>query len=264
MARYAESGISSSRVDPYDLFQLFIETREAKSADVGAMARLFIRCFRNDKTARLLYQHDVILPDVFEMLDTYLVDDDTHVRVAWDAYSGDVVGWMSVSLVNSDRGDFFKYCDSTAWVGLQSLHREVEAPVHIDQMRRFDLISRLSEHNGDGQRIHTFPQRLVIRTIAVNPDVAVQEIPEIAYNLINDAREMAKHYDLPLWAQVPENSLGDPEDSFYEMGFDKVGSFEINLNRYASEAHRRQGNWGAQKWTQWVLRRGNWEQGRRW
>lgn len=71
---------------------------------------------------------------------------------------------------------------------------------------------------------------------------------------------------LPLWAQVPQFSLGDLgdlEEIFAEIGFDGVGSFELNLVRYANEEQQRRRDWGVQKWTQWVLRTGNWERGRR-
>lgn len=80
---------------------------------------------------------------------------------------------------------------------------------------------------------------------------------------MDETRDHAQRMDLPLWAQFPQNSLGNLEALFQEIGFAEVGSFELNLTRYTSEEHRRRRNWGYQKWTQWVLRRGNWERGRR-
>ena len=221
------------------------------------MAHLFIKCFRYDRTAQLLYNHDQIWPVVIEMLRTYLNDDYTHVKLAWDSYTDTIVGWTSVSLVDSDPEDYFKYCDSTVWAGRALLRRETGAaghgPMHVDQMRRAALVTELRLHNRDGQRNHAGHHRLVINTLAIHPDVVPYEMPQIAYNLMHDARELAKQEDLPLWAQVPQLSLGDPEDILYEIGFDKVGSFHLELNRYADEEHLRQRNWGIQNWTQWVL-----------
>lgn len=68
---------------------------------------------------------------------------------------------------------------------------------------------------------------------------------------------------LPLWGQFPEYALGDLEELFREIGFAEVGSFELDLNRYANENQRRRGDWGFEKWTQWLLRTGDWERGRR-
>ena len=130
-------------------------------------------------------------------------------------------------------------------------------------MRRRNLITQLREENRNGQNKHIEGQRLVINTFALHPDVFEDEIPEIAYKLMNETRDLAKREGLPLWAQFPQNSLGDLEALFQEIGFAEVGSFDLDLTGYASEELRRMGSWGNQKWMQWVLRKGNWERGRR-
>ena len=268
MSRFAESGVPSSEgIDFTMLPELFLDTRDAKSEDVGAMAHIFIKSFKDDKTAQLLYPHDSIWPVIVEMLRTYLDDDYTRVLVAEDEYTDTVVGWMSVSLVTEDQDDYFKFCDSTVWAGRQLLRRQTQArgqtPLHSDEMKRAALITRLRNCNREGQSRHAAGQRLVINTIALHPDAFEDEIPEIAYKLIDHVRDIAKEGHLPLWAQVPQGSLGDVESLFEEIGCDQVGSFELNLNYYASEGQRRRGTFGPQKWTQWVLRTGNWERGRR-
>ena len=248
MTSYLEYGVDPTGINISDLLELFIQTRDAKSQDVGAMAHIFIKCFNYDKTAQLLYNHDQIWPEVIEMLRTYLNDDYTHVILAWDAYTDTIVGWTSVSLVDTGQDDYFKYCDSTVWAGRQLLRRETGAaghgPMHIDQMKRAALMTLLRLKNRDGQHNHVGHHRLVVNTIAIHPDVIEHEIPQIAYNLMNDARELAKAQDLPLWAQLPHASLGDPEDILDEIGFDIVGSFQLDLNRYANEEQLRRGNWG--------------------
>ena len=276
MSRIPESGVPSSSgiLDFTTLEQLFIVVREAKrDVDVGPMANIFIKSFADDKTAQLLYHRDRIWFVVVEMLRTYLDDDYTHVMVAWDAYSDTIVGWTSVSLVTSDQADYFAFCDSTVWAGRQLLRRDIRnrrgAPLHLDEMRRASLITKLQQQNREGQNRHASAdgqgqgQHLVINTIAIHPEVVEGEIPEIAYKLLDEARDLAKREGLPLYAQVPQNSLGNLETLFEEIGFAEVGNFELNLNRYASEAQSRWRNWGFQAWTQWVLRTGNWERGRR-
>ena len=130
-------------------------------------------------------------------------------------------------------------------------------------MRRRNLITQLREENRNGQNKHIEGQRLVINTFALHPDVFEDEIPEIAYKLMDETRDLAKRKGLPLWAQFPQNSLGDLEALFQEIGFAEVGSFDLDLTGYASEELRRMKYWGNQKWMQWVLREGNWERGRR-
>lgn len=266
MSRYAESGVPSSGVDVTMLQHLLLHTREARREDVGALANIFIRSFRHDKTAQLLYPHDSIWPDVVEMIRTYLLDDYTFLVLAEDEYTDTIVGWTSVSLVAAGVDDYFNYCDSTVWAGRQLLRREArdrgEGPVPVDEMKRAALISKLREHNRDGQNRHADGNRLVINTIAMKPDVFESEIQEIAYRLIDHIRDIAKRERLPLWAQVPKNSLGNLEELYEGTGFAQVGSFELDLNRYTSEEHRRRSNWGVQKWTQWVLRTEIWERGR--
>ena len=272
MSRGRESGVPSSEVDFTMLSQLFLDTRDAKREDIGAMANIFIKAFRDDDTAQLLYPHDSIWPVVVEMLRTYFEDDYTHLVLAWDEYTDTIVGWTSVSLVTADEDDYFKFCDSIVWAGRQLLRREArargQAPMHVDEIKRASLITQLRERNHEGQNRHAGEGRMIlaINTIAVHPDVFGEEIPEIGYKLIDHVRGLAKHHDLPLWAQVPQFSLGvlsDLEEILAEVGFDGVGSFELNLVRYANEEQQRRRDWGLQKWTQWVLRTGNWECGRR-
>lgn len=224
------------------------------------MANIFLKSSEDDDTAQLLYSRDGIWPVIVEMLRNYLADDYTHVRVAWDEYTDTIVGWTSISLVTSDQEDYFKFCDSTVWAGRQLLFREAQTsrgdPPHVDTMRRSGLITQLRNRNCSGQNGHiNGSQHLVINTIAIHPDIFVDEIPTIAYKLIDDARDLAMEEDLPLWAQFPQSSMVDREDLeniFREIGFAKVGSFELDLTRYASEHHRRRRYWGIQKWTQWV------------
>ena len=258
MSRYAESGVSSSGVDVTMLQELQLRTRDARGEDVGAMANIFIRSFRYDETAQLLYNHDSISPVVVDMIKSYLLDDFTYLVLAEDEYTDTIVGWTSVSLVASGDDDYFKYCDSTVWAGSELLRREArtrgEAPVPMEEMKRAALIGKLREHNRTGQNRHVNGDRLVINTIAMNPDVFESEIQEIAYRLIDHIRDVAKSERLPLWAQVPKNSVGDLEELYGGTGFAQVGSFEFDLNQYTSEEHRRRSNWGVQKWTQWVFR----------
>lgn len=268
MARGAESGVASSgEVDLTTSDEPFIVTCEATSDDIGAMANIFIKSFRDDKTAQLLYPRDGIWPVAVEMLRYYLDDDYSHLRVAWDENTDTMIGWTSVSIITPDEEDPFKFCDSTVWAGRQLLLTErrtrSEAPLHLDEMRRAHLTTELSERNRDGQNRHINGQHLVINTFAIHPDAFEGKTPEIAYKLMDDARDIAKAESLPLWAQVPQDPLGDLEELFEEIGFTKVGSFELDLTQYASEEDRRRRNWGFQKWTQWVLRAGNWERGRR-
>ena len=261
MNRYAESGVPSSGVDVTMLQQLLLHTREAKREDVGAMANIFIQSFRHDKIAQLLYPHDSIWPDVVEMIRHYLLDDFTYLVLAEDEYTDTIVGWTSVSLVAAGVDDYFDYCDSTVWAGRQLLRREArdrgEGPVPVDEMKRAALISKLREHNRNGQNRHVDRDRLAFNTIAIKPDVFQPEIQEIAYRLIDHIRDVAKSERLPLWAQIPENSLGDLEKLYEGTGFAQMGSFELDLNRYTTEEHRKGSNWRVQKWTQWVLRAGN-------
>ena len=215
--------------------------------DVGAMANIFLKSSGDDDTAQLLYPRDGIWPVIVEMLRNYLADDYTYVRVAWDEYTDTIVGWTSISLVTSDQEDYFKFCDSTVWAGRQLLFREAQAspggPPHVDTMRRSGLITQLRNHNCRGQNRHiNGGQYLVINTMAIHPEVFVDEIPTIAYKLVDDARDLAIAEDLPLWAQIPQSSmveLEDLEDIFREAGFAEVASFELDLTRYASEDHRR-------------------------
>lgn len=132
-------------------------------------------------------------------------------------------------------------------------------------MRRAGLITQLRTRNRDGQERHIHGQHLVINTIAIHPDVFEDEIPQIAYKLIDDARDLAKAEGLPLWAQFPGDYMGDLGGLFFEVGFVEVGAFELNLVGYVSEEQRRRRrrNWGVQRWTQWVLRSGDWDHGRR-
>ena len=130
-------------------------------------------------------------------------------------------------------------------------------------MRRAELITQLRQDNRDGQNRNIDGQRLVINTVAIHPDVYHGEIPEIAFKLIDSTRALARRECLPLWAQFPQNALGNLEELFEEIGFDQVGSFELDLARYANEEHWRMRNWGRQKWRQWVLQVGNWERGLR-
>lgn len=257
--------LPSGGLDFCMLPELLIDLRDAKSEDVGALANIFIKSFRDDKTAQLLYPHDGIWPVAVEMLRTYLDDDYTRVRVAWDERPDAIVGWTSVSLVTSDQDDYFKFCDSTVWAGRELLRRETRtrngAPLHVDEMRRAGLITQLRGRNRDGQDGSVHGQhRLVINTVAIHPDE--EDIPGIAYGLVSDARDLAKREHLPLWAQFPRNPMGDLEALFREIGFSEAGSFELNLTGYANEEHRRR-DWGVQRWTQWVLRIGDWERGRR-
>ena len=95
-------------LDFTESIELFISTRKANSADIGAMANNFIKSFNDDKTAQLLYPRDGIWPEVVEMLRNYLADDFTTVIVAEDEYTDTIVGWTSVSLVIPGVDDFFK------------------------------------------------------------------------------------------------------------------------------------------------------------
>ena len=105
----AESGISTANgVDFTMLAELFIDIRDARREDVGTLANIFIKSFRDDSTAQLLYPHDGIWPVVVEMLRTYLEDDYTQVRVAWDEYTDTIVGWTALSLVTSEQDDYFE------------------------------------------------------------------------------------------------------------------------------------------------------------
>ena len=261
MSRYAGSRVPSSGVDVTMLQHLLLHTREAKREDVGAMANIFIQSFRHDKIAQLLYPHDSIWPDVVEMIRTYLLDEFTYLVLAEDEYTDTIVGWTSVSLVAAGVEDYFNYCDSTVWAGRRLLRREArdrgEGPVPMGEMKRAALISKLREHNRDGQNRHSDRDRLVINTIAIKPDVFESEIQEIAYRLIDHIRDVAKRERLPLWAQIPGNSLGDLEELYKGTGFAQVGSFDLDLNRYTTEEHRSRSNWTIQKWTQWVLRAEN-------
>ena len=259
---------SEDGLDFTQLGELFICTREARRDDIGALANIFIKSFKNDKAAQLLYPHDRIWPLVVDMLREYLDDVYTHVILAWDGCTDTIVGWTSVSLVTSNQDDFFKFCDSTVWAGRQLLRKEARArngaPVHMDEMRRAALITQIRKQNREGQKRHVDGQYLVINTIAIHPDAFESEIPQIAYKLIDETRDLAKRERLPLWAQFPQNSLGDLDEIFEEVGFTEADGFELNLVSYTNEEHRRrESDWAPQVWTQWVLQIGNWECGRR-
>ncbi|KAM0799220.1 hypothetical protein BDR22DRAFT_822529 [Usnea florida] len=266
-ARASTSETSSDAVDFTTLDELFIDIRDANRADVGAMANIFIKNFEDDPTAKLLYPHDQIWPVILDMLTRYLADDWTHLRVAWDEYTDTIVGWASISLVDPNQGgDYFSFCDSTTWAGRELLRRETRdrtGPLHFDEVKRAALITQLRRRNQEGQRAHMEGQRLVINTIAIHPDVFVDEIPEIAYKFLDDGRDLAKDERLPLWAQFPRGSPGNLEELFEEIGFIEAGSFELDLFKFASEEHRRRHCWGMQRWTQYLLQPGNWDRGRR-
>lgn len=173
------------------------------------MAHIFMKSFQDDRTAQLLYPRDSIWPVVVEMLRNYLADDYTYVRVAWDEHTNTIVGWTSVSLVALNDDDYFKFCDSTVWAGRQLLRKEAQIrhgrPVHVDEMRRAGLITELRKRNREGQIRHSEGQHLVINTFAIHPDVVEEEIPEIAYKLMDDTRDLAKRGTyfremiLPIW-----------------------------------------------------------------
>lgn len=255
---FTESGVASGGVDLSELPHLNLVTREATRADVGAMAHIFIQCFRNDSTARLLYQSDSIWPVVVEMLRYYLYDDHTYVILAEEMSTGQIVGWTSVSIVIPGGDDHFKYCDSTVWAGRQLLGRETRArgrhaPVSMDEMKRSGLISKLREHNRNGQNRHAAGQRLVINTVALHPDVVPNEIPEVAGSLFSYVKDIARGDPLPIWMQLPEYLSNKIWEVFVDLHFDEVGFCDLNLARYATEEHWSQRQWGFERWTQWVL-----------
>lgn len=259
---YVESGVSSGGVELSDLRQLDLDTREATRDDVGAMAHIFIQRFRNDSTARLLYQSDSIWPVVIEMLGTYLCDDYTYVILAEEMTTGQVVGWTSVSIVFPGEDDLFKYCDSTVWAGRQLLRQETRArgrnaAVPMDEMKRAGLISKLREHNRNGQNRHVAGLRLVINTVAVHPDVVPNEIPEVAGSLFSYVKELGRDDPLPIWMQLPEYLSDTIWEVFVDLNFDEVGFCDLNLARYANEEHWGQREWGFERWTQWVLPAGD-------
>ena len=242
MTRIAESGVGG--IDFTRLPELFIVTRDARREDIGAMANIFMKYFQDDRTAQLLYPRDGIWPVVVDMLRSYLADDYTTVRVAWDEHTETIVGWTSVSMIFGDEvDDYFKFCDSTIWAARELLRKESQlgrgGPLHVDEMRRAGLITELRKRNRDGQKRHSAGSHLVINTFAMHPDVVEEEIPEIAYKLMDDTRELAKNERLPLWGQFSEYALGDLEELFREIGFDEVGSFALEINRYANEDQRR-------------------------
>ena len=263
------SGVPSSGVDFTMLGELHLVTRDAKDADAGLMTTIFLNYFKEDETAKLLYNIDSIHELILEMIYEYIRgDDSTHVLVAEDTLTKTVVGWTAVSLVTSDQEDLFKYCDSVVWAGRQLLRRETpdpgEAPLHMDDMKRSGLITQLKNRNRDGQSSHAGGQmRMVVNTIAIHANVFEDERPDVAYKLIDHMRDLAKGWGFLLWAQVPTNPLCELRALFEEIGFDNVGSFELNLALFANEEHRSQRDWGFGTWTQWVLQIGNWEQGRR-
>ena len=100
--------VSLSGVDVTELPELCIMPREATFDDLGAMANVFIKSFKGDKTAQLLHPLDSTWPEVVDMLKQYLVDDNTHLILAEDETSNTIVGWTSVSLVFPDVEDYFK------------------------------------------------------------------------------------------------------------------------------------------------------------
>ena len=100
--------VSLSGPDFTELPELCIIPRDAKFDDLGAMAHIFIKSFKGDKTAQLLHPLDSTWPEVVDMLNKYLVDANTHLILAEDEYSKTIVGWTSVSLVLPDVEDYFK------------------------------------------------------------------------------------------------------------------------------------------------------------
>ena len=103
--------VSLDGLDFTELVELYICTRDAKTDDVGAMANIFIKSFKDDDTAQLLYSRDEIWPEVVEMLRSYLADDYTHVILAEDETTDTIIGWTSVSLMVPDEEDYFM-CES--------------------------------------------------------------------------------------------------------------------------------------------------------
>lgn len=262
---FPESRVSSSTsgVELSELHQLDLETRRATRDDVGAMAHIFIHCFRNDSTARLLYQSDTIWPVVVDMLMIYLRDNYNYVIVAVEMTTRQVVGWTSASIVFPGEVDHFKYCDSTVWAGRQLLGREVRArernraPVPMDEVKRSDLISKLREHNRNGQNRHAAGQRLVINTVALHPDVVRHQLPEVAGSLLSDVKGLAMENPMPIWMQLPESLNIKIWEVFADLNFRGVAYFDLNLDRYASEEHWSQREWGIERWFQWVLPAGD-------
>ena len=196
----AESGVPWPEGTDFTMLpELFIDTREATFADVGPMATIFLKALGEDATAQLLFPRDESWPIVVEMLRNYLDDEYTQVLVAYDEYTDTIVGWTSVSLVTSDQDDYFKYCDSSVWVGRQLLRQRAQAsgrrPLHVDDMKRAAFITKLREKNRNGQNRYANEaggHRLVINTVAIHPEAVEEEIPQIAYKLIDDARDIAK------------------------------------------------------------------------
>ena len=176
MLKMVDSRVTpSGGLDFCVLPELLIDLRDAKREDVGALANIFIKSFRDDKTAQLLHPHDGIWPVVVEMLRTYLDDDYTRVKVAWDERTDAIVGWTSVSLVTSDQDDYFKFYDSTVWAGRELLRRETltrnGAPLHVDEMRRAGLITQLRARNRDGQdgSVHGQHRLITSNTLHLSP-----------------------------------------------------------------------------------------------
>ena len=253
-----ESGVpSSGGVELSEVQELILDTREATSEDIGAMAHIFIQWFRDDSTARLLYQSDSIWPVVVDMIRNYLDDDYTYLIIVEEKTTEQIVGWTSVSVVTSGEDDYFKYCDSTVWAGRQLLRREArargQAPVPMDEMKKAALISKLREHNRNGQNKHADEQRMVINTVALHPEIVLGELPEVAGRLFNHVIDFARGEYLPVWMQLPEFFSDSIWEVFVDTGFDEVGSVELNLSRYTNEEHRSQRQWGVERWAQWVL-----------
>ena len=242
--------------------EISIETRLARREDIGVLANIFIKSFRNDRASQLLYTQDAICqPLVADMIRAYLRDEYTWVFVAEDEFSETILGWVSVSLKDGNEEDYFKHCDSTSWVGYQLLRREAQARGEASMVKRTALINQLRDHNRSGQNRHAGGRRTVLNTVVMDPNEP-DLIPEAAYQLIDRIRNLARLQRNPLWAQIPKHSLGNPEYFFYRFGFEQVASFDLALSRYTDDDDPRQRDWGFQKWTQWVLRAGNRGHGR--
>ena len=234
-----------------------IRVYEATREDFGAMAHIFITSFEYDEIARLLYHHDQIWPVIIEMLTRYLADDYTYLMVAWDERLQTICGWISISLVTDDQDDYFDFCDSTVWAGRELMRRERAirvGPQDTDELKRTHLIRILREQNRDGQN-RTFggQERLVINTIAIDSNYQ----GGIAFTLLQGARRQATRIGLPIWGQIPEQTVGNLEETLECVGFDEEDSFELDLGPYANEEDQRRQNFGVQRWTQWLLRTGS-------
>lgn len=213
-----------------------ITLQDAHASDIGALARVHVAAFRDDRYVRLMYSECSHWEAIDAMLESQYSQADCMFQIALTGPKDCIAGWICCSLVGNPKAptrsllahhELTTALTQVVNVLQADLTRKSGARENPAQYRQREQLWKIVSQNAtDAQISAVADQRyLVVNTLVTDPSFSGRQIGS---ELLAWVTRYADREKLRIWAQVSPAATG----TFQRAGFEEVAIMGLDLGDF--------------------------------